>query len=94
MPEQQPHEDWCVEVYAKGMTVDERDELMVLVCEWLRDHEIGVAVEGSDVSALVAARPMRTGEIAKATRGDAYRAHAVPKRDGKHFFAVKDEPGS
>lgn len=91
MESTQPLADWCVEIYAKAMTVDQRDELMTFVCEWLRDHEIAVAADASDVSALVAARPMRDGEIERTVGDDAYRAQAVPKRNGKHFFATRDE---
>jgi hypothetical protein len=85
-------EDWCIEVYARGMTTEQRDELMIFVSEWFHQREIGIAGDSSDVSALVAARLMEDeAEIDAAARSEATCAYAVPKRDGKHWLTTKDE---
>jgi hypothetical protein len=88
---EQPHEDWCLEVYARGMTVDQRNQLMITICEWLHRREIGVAGDSSDISALVAARQMCDAEIVAVVLSEAHRAYAVPKRNGKHYLTTKDE---
>jgi hypothetical protein len=41
------------------MTIDQRNQLMITICELLYQREIGVAADSSDVSALVAARRLR-----------------------------------
>ena len=64
---------------------------MMTVCEWLHRREIGIAGDSSDLSALVAARPMDEGEIDAAARSEDDRAYAAPKRDGDHWMTTKDE---